>query len=275
MKVASWNVARGLSDPDRAIAAYDGIGYLDADTIFLPEALAESGELVERVFSRIEALGYSAHISAEYEDEEAHPSGKQYIVALSRVADVALGQTRLGTRNALTADFEIGGQPVTVTGVHFDDRREDIRLGMTEAFLHDRDLYTAHALIGDLNAMHGDDKWSRILSGRMVGLAGRFLSNAPVDAPLPVINMSPTRIGSLVTRLNGMAAGDTVRLLEGAGFTDADPEHRLTMMMGSFAVANLDHCFVDNKLSAENFNLAELKGSDHKGLSVGIELANR
>lgn len=255
MRVASWNLARGLSEANKVKTIYEGIDRLDADLIFLPEAFDKSGQPIDPDFAT--DLGYKA-ISTEYEDTEKHPSEEQYLVALSRVAAL-LEATRLNSRNAIAAVFNMEGEAVSVTGAHFDDRREEIRSGMVEAFLVDRNPNVANALIGDLNSMHGDDLRARILSSSLARARARALKN--------------DRARSLATRLTDMASGDVMYRLEHEGFRDADPRHCPTMLMGGIAVVQLDHLMHDDKLRVTSFSSKRLNGSDHKAISGKLELA--
>jgi len=255
MKIASWNLARGLSNADKARHINEGLDRIDADIVFLPEAFDKTGQPVDPNFA--ENLGYTT-LSVGYEDEEPHPSDEQYIVALSRVA-VLLDNTRLATRNALSANFELEGEDISVTGVHLDDRREDIRTGMVDAFLTGRNPGVAHALIGDLNAMHGDDLRAKVLSSAIARSRAESLKNK--------------RARSLMRRLTDMASGDVMDLLEQTGMKDADSRHRPTMLMGGLAVVQLDHFMHDERLRVTSFQAKRLKGSDHKAISGYLELA--
>lgn len=255
MKIASWNVARGLSSADKAKDIVDGIDRLDADIVFLPEAFDKTGELARPDFA--EKLGYDT-FAVEYEDKEEHPSEKQYIVALSRVAAL-LEHTRLGTRNAIAATTAIEGEPTSIIGVHFDDRNEITRLGMVDAFLEHTSHDAAKVLIGDLNAMHGNDVRAKLLASSSARSIAASLKN--------------DRLRSLATRLTDMASGDVMRELKQAGMKDADPRHRPTMLMSGLAIAQLDHIMHDKKLVVTSFEPHKLKGSDHKAVSGTLQLA--
>jgi hypothetical protein len=255
MKIASWNLARGLSDAEKAGKIYEGLDRIDADLIFLPESFDIAGRPIDTDFAT--RLGYKA-LATEYEDEEPHPSVRQHIVGLIRV-EAHLEVARLNTRNAITASFDIEGKSVSVTGAHFDDRREDIRTGMAGAFLEGRSPNTANALIGDLNSMHGNDLRARALASPFARERAVALKN--------------DRVRSLATRLTDMASGDTMRLLHTGGMKDADSSHGPTMLMGGLAIVQLDHFMHDNALRVDSFQATRLKGSDHMAISGDLKLA--
>ncbi len=255
MKVASWNLAHGLSDAKRSAKIIGGLIKLDADIVFLPEAFDKNGPIDN--FDLANKLGYKILIT-EYEDATAHTAEKQYIIVLSRIA-ASLEVVRLNTRNALSASFQLDGKNVTITGVHFDDRSEDARIGMVNAFLDSSGQDTASVLIGDLNAMHGGDLRARILS-------------SPVARRLAT-EISSNRARSLATRLTDMASGGVMKTLEQAGMKDADLHHRPTMLMGGLAVVQLDHLMYDDGLRVTSFQTHKLKGSDHRAISGDIEMA--
>lgn len=294
IKVASWNLARGLSDPDKVESIYGSIKELDADIIFLPEAYDKhhdpttEDEFLEK--ARRE-LGYTAQLLVKYEDEEEHPSGEQYILGLGRAASgVSFSETRFSTRNAISADFELEGRPVTATGAHFDDRHEELRLGMTDSYLSAKeDSNSEQILVGDLNAMHGDSWQAKLLSvGRERGIVDRALSSSGADKFIGkfdelVSKLKPgktpaSRARSLLTRLVGMASGDVMSRLQGAGFIDADPRREPTMMMGfgKFAVkaVQLDHIMSRGNLVVNEFTNTHSPDSDHRIVSAKIEMAN-
>lgn len=255
MKVASWNLGRGLSRENRAGVISDGLDRLDADIVFLPEAFDKTGCPIDSDFAS--SLGYSS-LATEYDDAEPHPSEEQYIVALSRVA-AQLEVVRLDARNALSANLEIEGEKISIVGAHFDDRREDIRTGMAGAFIDSGNPDIARALIGDLNAMHGGDLRARLLSSSVARSVASRLGN--------------DRVRGLATRLTEMASGDVMEMLHSAGMQDSDPRHRSTMLMGGLAVVQLDHFMHDDRLQVKSFQSQRLKGSDHKVISGNLIIA--
>lgn len=255
VKVASWNIARGLSDEKKSRKVVDGLERLDADIVFLPEAFAQNGEATDPNFGR--NLGYR-HLAVEYEDRELHTSGKQYIVALSRVAS-RLEEIRLHDRNAIRATTTLEGQELALTGAHFDDRDELKRINMAARFTAKADPSRPTALIGDLNTMHADDPRARVLSHPVTR---RLAAAAPHE-----------RVRSLATRLTDMATGDAMEILEEADFRDADPTRRATMRMGKLAIVQLDHLMVNPLFEVRDFAATTLPGSDHRAIAATLRLA--
>ncbi len=247
LKIASWNVARKLSDPKRHQKIQAGLEVLDADVVVLSEAFDKTGRPVNLKFAR--ESGYHMAVT-EYGDADEHPSQKQWLCLLSRKA-IGSSVIRLASRNALraTVTADESGRKVEVIGSHFDDRSERLRRAMGRSLLEQIDLSEPTIVAGDLNTMPGDRFNARLLGSGPARLAARM-------APHP-------RIKSLGGRLNEMASGETLELLTTAGLADADPRHRSTMTVGGLAVAQLDHIlYTPDSLSVDAFTRHDLEGSD-------------
>jgi hypothetical protein len=138
-------------------------------------------------------------------------------------------------------------------GSHFDDRDPAARRAMARAAIAQADM-----VIGDLNDMWADD-------GR-----ARFLRSAPMRAAAHLI---PNRlhVGSLASRLVGMAQGAAMREFQSYGFVDADPAHEPTMTMAGVPMVQLDHLMYDPRLiGAKYFVTHRVNGTDHLGISAII-----
>lgn len=254
MRLAAWNVARGLSNPEKHAQIEAGIEQLDADVVVLSESIDNSGNLVNTRFAS--QLGYEA-LTVPYRDSEVHPSGEQHITLLSRIA-LDASEVRLDTRSAIKAVMPGGEQdkPLHLFGAHFDDRSELARLRMAEAFLDIVSNGLPTVLAGDLNSMHFEDRIAKLLrSGTVRGLAR--------IAPHP-------RIRSLGTRLTEMATGSTMGVLESAGFTDADPNHEPTMTKAGLKVS-LDHFMLRGDIYAVDFTNQAVPGSDHRAIAITLQ----
>lgn len=253
MQLAAWNVARGLSKPEKHAQIEAGIEQLDADVIVLSESIDNSGNVVNPRFAR--QLGYDA-FTVPYHDTEAHPSGEQHITMLSRIA-LDASEVRLKTRSAIKAIVPAGdhNRSLQLFGVHFDDRSELGRLVMAEAFLDIAEEGIPTVLAGDLNSMHAEDRVAKVLRGGTVRGMARL-------APHP-------RIRSLGTRLTEMANGSTLRILEEAGFEDADSSHEPTMTKAGLKVT-LDHIMLHGAVVATDFSNQAVTGSDHRAISATL-----
>lgn len=261
MKVAAWNVARGLSDPARFETVAEGVRELDADIVVVSEAFDRSGQAVRPDYA--EALGYRA-FEIGYDDAEAHPSGQQYLAVMSRVACSAAG-VRLGCRNGLAVSAGIGrtGRRLELYAVHADDRDESKRLLMARTLLTaandvqygslGSDIVPDVVIAGDLNNMP---------AGQMTA---RLLRSSPART---LAGMIPhQRYRSLAVRLADMARGEALSELELAGFRNANQMGEATMRQAGLSVT-LDHILQRGPGAASDFVVHDIPGSDHRAISA-------
>lgn len=257
IELATWNIAGGLNDERRSAVILDEIEKIGADVLVINEVQRSSRELAD--LDVVRKLGYTPFL-VEYGDAEPHPSGEQYLAVLSRLPDARCDLVRLGTRNALRMPVTIEGERVDITGAHFDDRNDETRIVMAEAFIDGISPENPNIFAGDMNNMHADDVRARMLAN---GVFRWFASKIP-----------DKRIRSLATRSSYMAEGGALAVLEDNGFSDADPRHQATMKLGGFAVLNLDHIMHDERIAIENFQVLDVKGSDHNAIRGTIKLAS-
>ncbi len=251
LQVAAWNVARGLSDPQRAPEIIQGIEALDADVVILSESHDKERTEVDSDFAS--RLGYSS-LTVAYQDTVPHSSDEQYLTALVRNNNARMEPVRLGTRTGITVLGATPDTPLSIIGAHFDDRREYFRRGMAQSAI---DEHKPDVLLGDLNSMHGEDHKAQILHHPVVRGLSRALPHA--------------RMRSLATRLVEMADGGTMRMLHEAGMADADPAHTPTMRMLGRAVVQLDHIlYREQDVFAQQFDVHRLNGSDHYAIAATV-----
>ena len=133
VEITAWNIARRPTITDIP----------QADVVVLSEAPHPKREASD-IFYRFEGLDKYTKTVIEYEDEYPHPTKEQYLVVLTRKElEAAVTPIRLGIRNAIAFDVEDphSGSCIHGVGAHFDDRCEENRLSMVEAFLdHHADL---------------------------------------------------------------------------------------------------------------------------------------
>jgi endonuclease/exonuclease/phosphatase family metal-dependent hydrolase len=262
IKLASWNVARRLSDPgrDKADAILRGIEQLDADVLVLSEAAAMSGRQVCNAAIRFGELGYRIAGMIEYQDQVPHPSERQYLQVLTRLGAVAVKDITLATRQA--AEITISGRPnqraMRGIGWHQDDRSEQLRHGISVAALREDPDF----LIGDANTHD-----PRTLRARMFrSKPGQILAN----------HIPHARYRSLAQRNVGMAQGNSyATLTEWGGFVTANPKHIATKTVAGVPFSEVDHfLYRPDRVTIENFTVHNLiAGSDHYPISVDISPA--
>jgi endonuclease/exonuclease/phosphatase family metal-dependent hydrolase len=252
MRIAAWNIAGGLSKPEKESKIKDGIAKLNADIVILSEAFDKSGVSVDLDYAT--NLGYQEY-KTEYQDKEPHRSERQFVVALSRVA-VETSILHLATRNVISLTTDNDGEPLQIIGAHFDDRNETFRQGMAKSFIEQVDLSKPTVLAGDLNSMHKDNNRAVFFSNPLFRVVGHYM---PIARPR-----------SLMTRLSEMADGGTQAILTDAGLEESDSKQQPTMLFMGIGIAQLDHVLHTSDVVGSNFQTHHLDGSDHKAISVDI-----
>lgn len=259
VKIAAWNVARGLSDEHRQGQIAEALRTIDADIVILTESHNKDGAWADEELAA--KLGYTA-VTREYHDRIPHPSEKQYITVLGRMA-VEPSQIRIGNRDGLevTVKDPENGKSVRVIGSHFDDRSERKRRIMGRSLTYRLNPDEATVVAGDLNNTHKKDRRSRFLSSWPVQVVSRLMPIA--------------RLRSLGTRLSDMAKGEALEMLEERGLVDADPTHSRTFAPKFFrrrGLAQLDHImYTPETVRTSDFTVHKTPGSDHWAVSAVVE----
>lgn len=259
LKVGAWNVARGLSTQK----APEILEYMQAsgvDVLIVSEAFDKRGEPGNfRTHMKRHAPDYQ-HVFTPYKDRDPHPSEEQYVAMLvakkCTERKPACRPIRLGTRNGLDLRLE----DKRVIGAHFDDRTEAYRVGMAKAVIGATRQDEQVVLGGDLNAMHGEDRWARLISSNVARKAAGLVM--------------PSSVRSFATRLTDMGTGTTLELLTKAGLEDADPKHQSTQGMAGIRFNNLDH-FMQRGFAVSDF-AARPNGklSDHGMITALFSVAS-
>jgi endonuclease/exonuclease/phosphatase family metal-dependent hydrolase len=251
VRVAAWNVCGALNGDERTPRAAEEIRSLDADVVVLPEAThnpsvsERDGERQNNALQILSGEGYTYSIfSCRYEDSHEGRSHRPDFTlwVLSRLA-VQSQVMRAGTRNYLSLDIaESGKDPLRVDGVHLDDRAEANRVdAVTDLGNQDPGIDSPRVIAGDFNALDKREARARVYRSK---------------AFKTLANLTPQeRIRYAGERLHEMGQGTTMELMREFGFTDADPEHRPTALLGRFAIiAHLDKIlYSQENTRAENF----------------------
>jgi endonuclease/exonuclease/phosphatase family metal-dependent hydrolase len=263
VKVMGWNLEEGLALEEQSPRIVEAVIAADADVVCLSDAYwlhnparDANGVIAEAAKQRLRSEGYEL-LEVEYKD--AHQTHHEhYLLGLSRLPVHQSTIVRLGSRNGLHVSVEDPDQrvPVQLFGLHFDDGSESSRARQVADLLECVDEDQPTALIGDFNAMHGEDLRSRVLRWR---ISERLIHKVP-----------HAHLRSLGTRLIEMASGYTLQQLEAAGFRDVDDKHRLTIP-SRFPVWDLDHCFVNQHLAGRDFRAKAHGGvSDHRAIETEL-----
>lgn len=275
-KIASWNVEGRLtnndissrSTPDKIVAA---IKKLDADILILPEAHNNLSLNNLKVRTKLEAMGYKLH-SVIYDDKLPSRPDDFYkslsLMMLSKLPIEKFETIRLADyRNAILAiikDPETN-KKIRIIGLHLDDRSEETRINQV------KDLSTIinssknpTIIMGDLNAMHGDDFWpAKILRNKFIRVMTHFMFK------------------NLSLRATEMARGEALKLLQSStNLTDADSKHQPTTTpkirgyeyMPSIRLMQIDHIFASPEIKISNFQISPDGGADHRAISALIDL---
>ncbi len=266
--ILTANVLDGFSDGQTARHLTQQINGLRPDIAIFPEAFTEGAEewlpLVEREFNE---AGYHV-VHGPYDDTDGR-TDRHGILAIARTEIVepdSIGLVRFAGRTGvrMVAYDDARQQELDVFGFHADDRLPVTRAEQTIDFIEMMDPKMPTALAGDLNNMHRRDGRARLL--RAIRPLAELLPVADPASLLPGAERKPKdlqallgRIGSLTTRLSGMAVGDR----------DADPHHRPTMPDSRWLppVVQLDHVMVSRHLGVVAHELVALRDAGGRRLT--------
>lgn len=258
-KIVAWNIKDGFDGPD-ALAIAEKIISQEPDVVFLSEASKQTGGKPAEVINLLrEAVGPIAEV--DYGDKDARRDTHSFIGIACKEYGIPVVRQMAGRRGLL---YSAGG--VSILGYHGLDRKyrgtrndhEIQRVIQAEDAL-DVLAGAAPAIIaGDLNTMHGSDPNAQLL--RAAGWLSDLLPAGEPGEPQSKI----ARVGSLAQRLSAMAFGDSLSVLENAGFVDADPHHAGTKaMVGNFLNVQLDH-ILTRGVTTTGFEVVPADGlSDH------------
>ncbi len=275
IKIASWNICDGLTNPDAMPAVVERIKGLEADIVALPEAFNEAADtgdagkaaLLEEALSSFEAEGYRVR-SVLYNDTDGRKDRHGFTM-LNRESESEMHVVDLGNRRVLGA--YVGGLSLHVVGVHLDDRAEVTRLEQASNLVGSLDEDDHNVLMGDFNAMHHHDIRARLL--RMTGPTVRLLPSVDPGEQAP--NLAKLRrIGSLSQRLAGMATGSALQYLHDVGYRDVDEQLRPTKgpVQLDHILTNFDELHRGHYLNVGDYRVDESSAgeSDHRPISAVV-----
>lgn len=276
LKIASWNVECKLSEtsrtkrghPDQIMAM---IRKINADVLMLIEAHIEDSLEDIKHHKKLLSMGYQIY-NVPYQndtpDKLKFEDAPLSLMLLSKLPMDNCRTIRLADkRNALTAVITDpkSKQQFRMIGIHMDDRSEETRLKQAKelsVIINESKLPTV--MVGDYNAMHGEDIWpAKLLRSR------------------PIKKMSNYVLPAISIRAVEMARGEALRILESAtGLHDADPTHRPTTtpkMRGfewlpSIRLIQIDHMFISDSIKVNNFHVAADGGADHRAIIAELDI---
>lgn len=274
IKIASWNIEDALSRETRVDAVVKHIIALDADIVMLPEAFNKDehhdNDTIYSAEAKLEDAGYNVDVTPYFDADERKDT--HWFAALTRGSICKnVVRLRLDSRDTLSA--RLAELPLTITGVHLDDRTEVIRHRQAISLAEQHASDQPNILMGDFNAMHRRDRRARVLHA-----AGLVANHLPVVDPGEEAPNHPRlrRIGSLSSRLVAMADGGTMASLENIyGYKDIDPGLHATR-----GPVQIDHILTnfakmgdDTWLQITDYKVHDVpkKESDHRILTARIE----
>ena len=257
------NARSSFHDPDIRSELVEELKWgIDADIALFTEAYdadqGQSDEVLAAV-EQLESEGYNVTRTSNNDSD-----GRLDMRAMMAVSRFPMTSEvlNLGSRNALQLHIDLpneaGAEQLDVFGFHGDDRSPATRVAQTRALLGSVDEAIPTLMLAQMNATHGDSRKDRLLHrtgpkvARLLGTIdpGEYskLSGAGKLKALP------GRVGSLSLRVSGQVDGEPVRMLESAGFQDADPEREVTIssLMGAVAMQ------VDYALLSRHFSLDQV-----------------
>lgn len=269
IRLASWNIEGRLSDtgfskrakPKQIVAA---IKKIDADLLVLLEAHSETSLNNLKPARQLTDMGYRLY-NVPYEDDTALRKDiytkRISLMLLSKLSVDKFEIIRLADkRNAFVAIIHKDKtDPFRLIGLHLDDRSESTRLNQVADLsktINQSDLPTV--VVGDFNAMHGDDLWpAKLLRSKPVRLLSKII------------------LTSIFPKVIEMAQGKTLQLLQlSTNLRNADTRHRPTTtpkMRGrewlpSIRLIQIDHMFISPEIKVANFQIAPDYGADHRAI---------
>jgi endonuclease/exonuclease/phosphatase family metal-dependent hydrolase len=277
LKIVSWNIegrltrfsAHGRGTPEHIIHE---LRMHDADVVILPEA--SDGDTIDTsVHEAVKELGYEVY-TALYKDKGVRHHGAEQnptIKLLSRVPMANVTSVRYGDiRTLLYADVKdpSSGRLLRVFGIHLDDRSEEYRLAQVKDLCLEIEKSPLPVVVaGDFNAMHSSDGPAKLLRSPMVTMLTSLVPQG--------------LLRSLLERVSEMASGTTLDYLESTSHVhDVNSRHNATSTpklrglswLPSVRLIAIDHIYIDERLLPLDFHVAPDGGSDHRALSVTLEL---
>lgn len=279
LEVVTWNVKEQLGDPysrDQVLEQVLGSVSDGASVVVLNEVCRERPIPIDEVRGHLSGFAAQEGFDmrwADYDDDEPKTGVLegygQHMAVLSRGAGEPGRIVRLSTRNAIAAVVEYGGVRFDITGAHFDDRSEGLRVAQAKSYIGQVSGADVNVLAGDLNSMGADGARAYFVKslGRLAGLIPEDPDELARTNALERVKYKLKRTQSLVSRMSEMANGATLGTLETAGFHDADPRHRPTHLAGQ-----LDHIMYAGGYVMPNFELGAKNPSDHRMIKAEFEL---
>lgn len=243
IEVAVWNTQDSFSDGERMDMVLKQVFEADPDVAVFPEAHREGQtHLLGDACNLLEDIGGYTIATTSYNDQDGRADRHGLFMVAKRelVRDTRIIQ--MAGRTALM--FEVAERDsqktMDIFGVHLDDRHEKTRRQQACSLLAAMREGVPTVVAGDMNALHGQTDRARRI--RPASVVTEFL---PAKDPVPGVKQSKvSRMSSLLQRAVRMADGSTLRVLEEAGFEDADPEYRPTMP-SKYPLLQLDHILYD------------------------------
>jgi endonuclease/exonuclease/phosphatase family metal-dependent hydrolase len=271
IKVATWNVQEKLALKESP-EIVEATKSFDADVVVLTDAYwlgnplhGAAEERAEEAKEKFAEAGYQNH-AVDYGDLPGHWPGR-YILALSRL-DASFEEVGLGIYNGVETFVkhpDAGG--ISIIGAHFDDTHEETRVMQAEALVGSVNPAEPSVLAGDFNAFSGYSRCARRLRSRVVRLGSLALPDKKPRNDYEEQHGRPNRL----KRLSGMAEGSTMKVLERAGFRDADSQHQPTMP-SKRPLFQLDHVMANGHLAVTDFEIHDIRLSDHRPISAVLAL---
>lgn len=272
LKIASWNIEKRLSLLDERgrgtpEAILEQISLLDADILVLPEVF--EGKSDQGVDARLREHGYNWR-DVEYLDK-GREEERSFLRILSRLPIVASEIVRLGDiRNTLIVTIRVGrGRKLRVIGMHLDDRSETSRLQQLHDLIpkvNETDVPTI--VLGDWNAMHGEDWRARLIHGQFVRRLIRLVPSFVIRDIL--IRLSDMARGSA---LRSVEEETTLRDLDVSHHPTTTPKMRGIEWMPSIPLVQIDHIYATPSVTKLTpVVVARDGGSDHRAISCNITI---
>ncbi|MFZ1258250.1 MAG: endonuclease/exonuclease/phosphatase family protein [Candidatus Saccharimonas sp.] len=271
LTIATWN-AEGMfvsgtktrrGTPHDAVAV---VARINADIVVIPE-FGLYQRLLPEIEQLLKAQGYYISLMP-YKDKRA-PGFSLAVLSRLPIRRVHTHTLTEGSDNALElyCDTQVG-QLLRVIAVHLDFESEARRLKQVKvlAQIISIDKYTPTLVLGDMNAMHKEDRFARLMRHDVVRRLAKYVPHH--------------QLASILGMVQQMAQGTTIEaLVDTQSLMNLDPRHTPTISakqrnfewMPHVALAKIDWIFGTKQFRTLSYQVLPDVGSDHRPVVAALE----
>ena len=279
LTIYSQNLNGGFSFEESFHATLDTVRSLTPDVLVYPEAYnVDQDRYVDDVHYELDKMGYCVAI-APYTDEDGRLDQRGMIAATRKEITSNKGLptvVRIAGRNMVEAcvELEDSAKPVSVYGVHLDDRSEARIIDQPSQLLGLVAPVTRHSILaGDFNSIpNGEAKSIKFLAANAISKLVQYgvVPSTESESVDPANTLG--RLGNKGKRLHEMASGTAIEMFLEKGMQLAD-SNRTPTFPAPKPYAALDHIVMSERLYASYFQTSRgVEIADHLAVSATVDL---